>query len=310
MKRLIVGIDPGTTVGIAILSFSNKLLFLHSQRGLSDEEIEKIILSHGKPVVLATDVPRVPGKVERLARQLGALVFSPPKEIPEKEKDRIMKLYGVKVDDHARDALAAAHLAYLHYRPLVERVLKRLEEEEFVEELVEKVVRGSQIAKTVREAFEERRKTKKIGEKRRREEKEIIELKKRIGELMKEKKELEKKLKERERRKALSTPSVVSELEAEVFKLRREKEDLLERIRNLERKERSLEAKIRAMEAILKKIEESVKKGLFLGPKEGIEGEEILPGVFIGKPRRSLKERITDLIEEYRKNRRKELNLL
>ena len=310
MKRVIVGIDPGTTVGIAILSFSNQPILIFSKRGLSDEEIEQIILSKGKPVILATDVPKVPAKVERLARQLGAIVFSPPREIPEKEKDRIMKLYGVKVDDHARDALAAAHLAYLHYRPLIERVLRRLREEEFVEELIEKVVRGGQIARTVREAFRERVETERKREKRRKEEKELIQLRKKVGELVREKKELLKKLEEREKKRRVSGSSIVSELEAEIFKLKREKEDLFERIRRVEREKASLEAKIKALETLLKKIEESVRKGRVLGPKELVEGEEILPGVYMGRLRRSLKERISEIVEEYRRRRRKELNLL
>ena len=55
-KFTIVGIDPGTTVGIAILSLDGELLYLKSFRGIAPDEVVKLIAEYGKPAVIASDV--------------------------------------------------------------------------------------------------------------------------------------------------------------------------------------------------------------------------------------------------------------
>ena len=46
-KFTIVGLDPGTTVGIAILSLDGDLLYLKSFRGIAPDEVVKIIAEYG-----------------------------------------------------------------------------------------------------------------------------------------------------------------------------------------------------------------------------------------------------------------------
>ena len=55
-KYTIVGIDPGTTVGIAILSLDGELLLSESIRGISHDEVVRMIAEYGKPAIVATDV--------------------------------------------------------------------------------------------------------------------------------------------------------------------------------------------------------------------------------------------------------------
>ena len=311
MKRVIVGLDPGATIGLALLSFYNELIFLTSKKGMSDDEIEKIILAHGNPVIIATDVPKVPDKIERLARQLGAVVFSPPKEIPENEKDRIMRMYNIKTDDHARDALVAAYLAYQFYKPKIDKVIRRLSDREFIEGIIEKVIRGNQTAKSVQEEFQEERREVIRERIRRRDSKEIVELRRRIGELLEEKRKLQRKIRELEIRKAAkSEGEVISILEAEIFRLRKERDEKSRLIKDLEGRINRLERELSQLRDILNKIRVGVRNGLIIGNKERIEGEEILPGVYMGKERKSPEEKIKELINEYREERRKELNIL
>ncbi len=313
MKRVIAGIDPGTTTGIALLSFSGKLLFITSKRGIGIKEIEKVILQHGRPVVVASDVPRPPAVVERIATSFGAVLFTPPSEVPEKEKDEIARKFKAKVDDHARDALAAAYLAYLHYRPKIERVRRRLRDEEFVETIIERVLKGEQTVQTLLSSFKEKREVRK-GVERRKDPREVVELRRKVGELMRErdklKKELER-LRERERvRRAFARGEYIASLEEEIMKLRAEREKLREEVKELEGEVEEVSRRLEEKERVLGRILDAVREGKVVGPPEKVEGTEVLEGVLIGDVKRSPEEKIREMIEEYRERRRKEMNLL
>jgi hypothetical protein len=117
----IVGIDPGTTVGIAILSLEGELLFSGSYRGLSHDEAVKMLAKYGKPAVVATDVSPMPASVERVRRKFSAVAYSPGTEIPAEEKIAMARSYGYS-NDHERDSLAAAVLAYRKYRSLLAKI--------------------------------------------------------------------------------------------------------------------------------------------------------------------------------------------
>ncbi|NPA86626.1 MAG: hypothetical protein GXO00_01315 [Candidatus Diapherotrites archaeon] len=203
----------------------------------------------------------------------------------------------------------AAHLAYLHFRPKIEKVLKKIQREEFVEEIIEKVIRGAQTAKTVREAFEERKEEVKRRE-RKRDDRELVLLRKRVGELLREKRELERRLRERERRRVSTGGELVTELEGVIQKLKLEKERLLEEMRELERELTAERRKRERAEKLLEKIRGAVEEGKLVGSPELIEGELLAPGIAAGELRKSPEEKIREMIEKYREGRRKELNLL
>ncbi len=314
MRRVIAGIDPGTTTGIARLSFSGKLLFITSKRGIGVTDVEKIILKHGKPAIIAADVPRPPSTVERIATTFRAVLFTPPTHIPEKEKDEIAKRFGVKVDDHARDALAAAYTAYIHYRPKIEKVRRRLQDEEFVETIIERVIKGEQTVRTLLSSLKEGEKEVRRGTERKRESKEIVELRRKVGELLREKEKLKKELeraKEREElRKAFAKGEYIASLEEEIMRLRAERERLREGLRKIYREVHRLEKEVERNREFLKKVKEALQQGKIIGPPEKVEGEEIAKGVVVGEIRKSPEEKIKEIIEEYRERRRKEMNLL
>ncbi|MDD4498549.1 MAG: DUF460 domain-containing protein, partial [Methanosarcinaceae archaeon] len=97
----IVGIDPGTTVGLAILSFEGEVLFLKSFRGIAPDEVVKLIAEYGKPAVIASDVSPMPGSVEKIRRSFNAVPASPGMEIPAEEKIALAKPFGY-ANDHER----------------------------------------------------------------------------------------------------------------------------------------------------------------------------------------------------------------
>ncbi|MFH0897361.1 MAG: DUF460 domain-containing protein [Candidatus Bathyarchaeota archaeon] len=60
-EKLIVGIDPGTTCGLAVITFDATPLYSSSGKGLTRGEILSIVTSLGKPVIAAADVPHPRG---------------------------------------------------------------------------------------------------------------------------------------------------------------------------------------------------------------------------------------------------------
>jgi predicted RNase H-like nuclease (RuvC/YqgF family) len=120
-KQLIIGVDPGTTCGVAILTLHASPLYLKSRKGLTRGEITRIAIDYGSPLIVAADVRPAPAFVKKLANMLNAVLFVPETVMEASEKREITRLYVEKHEvklrnPHARDALAAAIKAFQHYK--------------------------------------------------------------------------------------------------------------------------------------------------------------------------------------------------
>jgi hypothetical protein len=104
-RFIIVGIDPGTTVGIAVLSLDGDLLYLKSFRGIAPDKVVKLITEYGKPAVIASDVTPMPVSVEKIRRSFNAVSASPGIEVSAEEKIALGKTFGYS-NDHEGDAKA------------------------------------------------------------------------------------------------------------------------------------------------------------------------------------------------------------
>lgn len=156
----IVGIDPGTTVGIAILSLDGDLLYLKSFRGIAPDEVVKLIAEYGKPAVIASDVTPMPGSVEKIRRSFNAVPASPGIEVSAEEKIALGKTFGYS-NDHERDALTAALLTYRNYKNIFTRIEKKAPEGSDLELIKLHVIQGDSIEaaiEKVRAASEAREK--------------------------------------------------------------------------------------------------------------------------------------------------------
>jgi len=122
---LIVGIDPGTNVGIAALNLDGDLIHLSSSRGLSHADIVSAVSKIGRPVLVATDKTVMPFGVEKVRRAFSAIAWTPVKDVPLKETHELIEGYDF-ANDHERDALSAAFLAYRSYANKFEAVQKRM----------------------------------------------------------------------------------------------------------------------------------------------------------------------------------------
>ncbi len=147
---IIVGLDPGTTTGIAALNLGGELVDLISSRALSSSEVIEWIAARGRPLVVATDVFPTPGSVEKVKRAFNAVLFSPGGDIPSEEKIALGKELGYK-NDHERDALAAAICAFKKYRNKFLQVEKKVPSEIDPDEVKALVVRGYSIENAIAE---------------------------------------------------------------------------------------------------------------------------------------------------------------
>ncbi len=147
---IIVGLDPGTTTGIAALSLSGELVDLISSRAMSSSDVIEWIAARGRPLLVATDVYPTPGAVEKVKRAFNAVLFSPGADISAEEKIALGREYGYR-NDHERDALAAACSAFKKYRNKFLQVERKVPEEIDPDEVKALVVRGFSIENAVAE---------------------------------------------------------------------------------------------------------------------------------------------------------------
>lgn len=140
----IVGIDPGTTVGIAVFSLRGDLLFKGSFRGLSPTDTIRKISEYGKPLIIASDVCPVPSSVEKIRRAFQAVSKSPDHEIPASEKIKLARPYNY-ANDHERDALTAGILTYKSLKPLFSRIENKTPAGIKPDDVKERVVRGESV---------------------------------------------------------------------------------------------------------------------------------------------------------------------
>ena len=147
---IIVGLDPGTTTGIAALNLSGELVDLTSSRGLSSSDVIEWIAARGRSLVVATDVYPTPGSVEKVKRAFNAVLYSPGGDIPAEEKIALGKEFGYK-NDHERDALAAAMSAFKKYKNKFLQVEKKSPSEIDPDEVKALVVRGYSIENAIAE---------------------------------------------------------------------------------------------------------------------------------------------------------------
>lgn len=124
---MIVGVDPGTTVGYAIFDLETKKISVGSKREMSKEELADLINKEGKPSLLATDVNPAPDMLVKLASYFNIRVSLPQKDMREDEKSKLVE--GMRFsNEHERDAAAAAIRAYRAYENKLRQIDRILAE--------------------------------------------------------------------------------------------------------------------------------------------------------------------------------------
>jgi predicted RNase H-like nuclease (RuvC/YqgF family) len=159
-KWIIVGFDPGLTVGIAILDLSGNVISTKSFKEISRSDIIKYIIIYGKTVLIATDVYPPPKMVKKLASILNSKIYSPSKTFTVSSKTELVDSYLNEISSskfpdnaHERDALAAAIKTYKHYQKKLNQIERRTEKLglslEEVDEIKNMVIRDRPISKAI-----------------------------------------------------------------------------------------------------------------------------------------------------------------
>jgi len=126
-ELLIVGIDPGTTVGYAVLDVKGNVLKTRSSKLLELNSLMEEITSLGNVLAVGTDKARCPSLIEKFAAKTGARIMVPEEDLAVLDKDEITSGFETG-NAHEKDALAAALFAYKTLEPLLRRIGKALEE--------------------------------------------------------------------------------------------------------------------------------------------------------------------------------------
>ncbi|WP_231833712.1 DUF460 domain-containing protein [Pyrococcus horikoshii] len=254
-KSIIVGLDPGITVGIAAIDLDGNIISVYSEKNMALSEIVRFISELGHPIIVATDVNPAPGLVEKIARSFKAQLFVPRESLKVEEKNELLKNLGISVsDDHQRDALAAAYKAYLRYKPKLEHIEARLKELGLWKkrnEIKALILSGYSLGEAIMKVKTQEKPREEVVTER----EESVDIKpylKRIEELERTVEELERENSE--------LKAIIEEQRKIIEKLERKLEEFDERVRFKVLKEREIRARDERIAILERKLREEKRK--------------------------------------------------
>lgn len=168
-RGIIVGFDPGLTVGIAILDLNGNLISIASCKEIRRSEIISHIIDYGRTVLVATDVYPIPKTVKKLATTLNSKIWSPYKCMSVGSKIDIVDSYlhdtgdnkqlDIPQNAHERDALAAAVKTYRDHLNKFKQITKRAKIAELDDNTIDSiktlVINGVSISNAIKQISED-----------------------------------------------------------------------------------------------------------------------------------------------------------
>jgi len=159
LKRLIVGIDPGLTIGLSIMDLNGRILKISSYREASRGQIIREITNYGKPSLICVDVYPYPAYVEKISAVLNSRLYTPRSVMTVSEKNEISRKLamqqGVNVkNSHQRDSLASAYKGYAKFRSefeKIERNYRDVYDKSLRDEIKNLLVKGKTLADAIEE---------------------------------------------------------------------------------------------------------------------------------------------------------------
>ena len=155
-KYIIVGVDPGTTVGLSALDLEGNILAIISKRSFSMSDVKEEIRKYGYPLIFASDVNPPSGFIEKLSTSFDSILYLPQLSIPVKEKNELTKELSV-TNAHERDSLSAAIKAYINYKNKFVQIKSKIPEElsGYSSRIIGDVLRGMSIKEAIDKLKEE-----------------------------------------------------------------------------------------------------------------------------------------------------------
>ncbi len=152
-KFLIVGFDPGNTVGVSIIDFEGNVVNVFSYRNVSLSQVIVDILEFGFPIVVSTDKKSVPKNVKFLSSKLNLKVVTPKFDLKYDFKKKLVNNFlkykkssnnvfrNVSFSNsHEFDSFSAAVFAFNKFKNIIFKIKKHIvdvREEDFFSFILE-----------------------------------------------------------------------------------------------------------------------------------------------------------------------------
>lgn len=120
-QSIIVGIDPGTTSAYACLSLDGDVLEVYSSKEMDLPKMIQYVSDKGLPVIVASDKLNVPDFVKQFASKTSARLVKLGTDVQVEQKRELTRDFDT-ANDHERDALASAILAFKRHRALIDKI--------------------------------------------------------------------------------------------------------------------------------------------------------------------------------------------
>ena len=152
-KLIIIGVDPGTTKGYAVLDLNGDILEVKSSKKFDINTITKETFKFGKPILIGTDVNKIPNFVKKIASSLGTKIFRPESNLTSNHKNKLVKKFLKEKNfeiknKHENDALISAVLAYKSIKPLLNKIENKYDNKDLIEEIKNLVLKDNINIKT------------------------------------------------------------------------------------------------------------------------------------------------------------------
>jgi predicted RNase H-like nuclease (RuvC/YqgF family) len=133
LKSLIVGIDPGTNLGLVVIDDNGNIIDKLSGKNIQNEDIIKYISNLKYVVLIATDKKEIPKTVLDIASKLNIGVYNPKEDISLEIKNKYYKDKNLKKifeNNHEFDAYISAIEALKKLKEIFEKAKKFSENQE------------------------------------------------------------------------------------------------------------------------------------------------------------------------------------
>ncbi|MBS3110257.1 DUF460 domain-containing protein [Candidatus Woesearchaeota archaeon] len=152
---LILGVDPGTTLGFAVLNLEGRCIKVGSAKDFGLPRLVLDVIQLGRIVVVATDKKKTPLSVAKVAASLGARVICPAYDLSLEEKRQLLDDYRQSDESihaanaHQKDALASALHAFKQVRNSLAKIdvfVKEYSEDRLAVRLRESILKNSNLS--------------------------------------------------------------------------------------------------------------------------------------------------------------------
>jgi predicted RNase H-like nuclease (RuvC/YqgF family) len=202
LKSLIVGIDPGTNLGLAVIDDNGNVIDKLSGKNIQNEDIIKYISDLKYAVLIATDKKEIPKTILDIASKLNIGVYSPKEDISLEIKNKYYQdenLKNIFENNHEFDAYISAIEALKKLKEIFEKAKRFSENQDEYIKILRYILKNRKVeVVAAKNNLREKEKEIKNGKKRKRrkKEKKDIEIVKVVIKNKKEQKEKEKIIEE------------------------------------------------------------------------------------------------------------------